>query len=760
MFTRKLLVVGVAGALALLAQPAWSATTIENRSVEVIGAGATSDALIAVEANRTAIINRLVREHSATLFASAIPESSFRNALSSLRADQLLAASLVGSFSEVTAIVDQTSVDGASLQRYVAVAPTAMNAVQQLPAAEVFLVREGDTLSMVRANQLNATSSTQQLVGYFIPTAANSSVVIDAASPGNTRKDGPGTGANSWIGFTAGNNQASGPGSAVAAGTFNLASGQGSFVGAGTSNQANGISSLVLGGFDNRAVAIDSVVGGGAGHRATGARSVIMGGGYNLASGNFSFIGGGGRDGAGSGAAGTDVDRDHRAYGKWSFIGGGTGNVTGVNGSGDSIRSSAVVGGQRNTASGARAFIGAGGCNVASGSGSVVVGGGQSSDTNACTFGNIASGTRASVLGGLDNIAAGNDSVALGAGAQANDSNSFVFSDGTTYASNGADTFNVEATGGLYVSPSTRIQMGSQTRQNITLWGATDEYGLGVQTDTQYYRSGFNFAWFQGGAHDDNAFNPGVGGTRLLSLQPDSSMTFGNGATNGEFLKLNSANDRTIGSQNATLYFRTNTNFCWFRGGVHSNLSCNPGAGGTVAMVLSSGGLTVNGTFVSASDRNIKSSIQAVDSKSILAKVAALPISTWVYKADAGTRHIGPMAQDFKALFDVGVDDKTISMVDADGIALAAIKGLVEELQERDVRIASQQTSIDMQLTAIQSLRAQVSAQQQQAEAQQQQIGELAAGQLQMQEIAAVMAKMQRELASLRKEGGMASLAK
>lgn len=45
----------------------------------------------------------------------------------------------------------------------------------------------------------------------------------------------------------------------------------------------------------------------------------------------------------------------------------------------------------------------------------------------------------------------------------------------------------------------------------------------------------------------------------------------------------------------------------------------------------------------------------AVDPRDVLAKVAALPITTWNYTfEDASVRHIGPMAQDFRTGFDVG----------------------------------------------------------------------------------------------------------
>jgi hypothetical protein len=69
----------------------------------------------------------------------------------------------------------------------------------------------------------------------------------------------------------------------------------------------------------------------------------------------------------------------------------------------------------------------------------------------------------------------------------------------------------------------------------------------------------------------------------------------------------------------------------------------------------------------------------------ILERVANLPISTWNFKADPEIRHIGPMAQDFQAAFEVGIDDKHIGVVDAQGVALAAIQGLNQKL-EADLR--------------------------------------------------------------------------
>ena len=46
-------------------------------------------------------------------------------------------------------------------------------------------------------------------------------------------------------------------------------------------------------------------------------------------------------------------------------------------------------------------------------------------------------------------------------------------------------------------------------------------------------------------------------------------------------------------------------------------------------------------------------------------------------------RHIGPVAQDFHEAFNVGADDKHISTIDADGVALAAVQGLNQKLEEK-----------------------------------------------------------------------------
>jgi uncharacterized small protein (DUF1192 family) len=89
------------------------------------------------------------------------------------------------------------------------------------------------------------------------------------------------------------------------------------------------------------------------------------------------------------------------------------------------------------------------------------------------------------------------------------------------------------------------------------------------------------------------------------------------------------------------------------------------------------------------SDRNAKSAVVPVSDDDILARVAALPISEWSYTTERGVRHVGPMAQDFYAAFNVGEDDRHITSIDEDGVALAAIKALDARVAAKDAEIRS-----------------------------------------------------------------------
>lgn len=100
------------------------------------------------------------------------------------------------------------------------------------------------------------------------------------------------------------------------------------------------------------------------------------------------------------------------------------------------------------------------------------------------------------------------------------------------------------------------------------------------------------------------------------------------------------------------------------------------------------------GAWSCTSDRNSKQDFAEVDTRAILDGVASLPITSWAY-LNTTTRHIGPMAQDFYTAFHIGENDKTITSVDADGIAFASIQALYTLVQEKDAQLADLNTRVE-----------------------------------------------------------------
>ena len=122
--------------------------------------------------------------------------------------------------------------------------------------------------------------------------------------------------------------------------------------------------------------------------------------------------------------------------------------------------------------------------------------------------------------------------------------------------------------------------------------------------------------------------------------------------------------------------------------GSTNNDSFNVRAQGGARFVTSGKGMTVDGNVYAngvalTSDRSAKENFAAVQAQTVLAEVSSLPITEWNYKTDRqDVRHLGPMAQDFRAAFGLdGADDKHISVVDEGGVALAAIQGLNEKVE-------------------------------------------------------------------------------
>ncbi len=105
--------------------------------------------------------------------------------------------------------------------------------------------------------------------------------------------------------------------------------------------------------------------------------------------------------------------------------------------------------------------------------------------------------------------------------------------------------------------------------------------------------------------------------------------------------------------------------------------------------------LHVNGavtatTFEPSSDRNLKENFTPVSPIEVLNALVQLPITRWNFIGETTKPHIGPMAQDFHSTFGLGADDKHIATVDSDGVALAAIQGLNQKMEQENAALRLQ----------------------------------------------------------------------
>jgi hypothetical protein len=105
------------------------------------------------------------------------------------------------------------------------------------------------------------------------------------------------------------------------------------------------------------------------------------------------------------------------------------------------------------------------------------------------------------------------------------------------------------------------------------------------------------------------------------------------------------------------------------------------------------------GQWACSSSRLLKSDFSDLDAEDLLTKIRTLPVQSWSYTAEGSVRHIGPMAQDFRAAFGLGTDDTTIGVLDAAGVSLAGVKALDARTQQLQSENAALRSALD-ELTA------------------------------------------------------------
>ncbi len=202
----------------------------------------------------------------------------------------------------------------------------------------------------------------------------------------------------------------------------------------------------------------------------------------------------------------------------------------------------------------------------------------------------------------------------------------------------------------------------------------------GPTTDTDAVGGGFYNTAFGGAATVPGGAHNTAAGNQSFAA---GSQTYA--AYQGDFVWGDSSTGTQIISTAPNQFVVRSAGGIW----LGTNDSVSIGSGQFIA--TSTGAyLSTGGTWTNNSDRNLKLGLTAVDGQSVLQRLAGVPMFTWNYKAQPGSvRHIGPMAQDFHQAFALGEDDKHISTVDAEGVALAAIQELYRDSLAKNALIAS-----------------------------------------------------------------------
>jgi hypothetical protein len=442
-------------------------------------------------------------------------------------------------------------------------------------------------------------------------------------------------------------------------------------IGGSSLNSASGVGDTVAGGYGNTLSGSYGFIGSGTNcviyagtdcaFIAGGAFNSIasfsqftaIGGGDDNTIGNYSYystIGGGASNfvyGASDTVAGGALNQITNNT-SCSMIGGGQDNVIG---GAAALANAAIAGGFGNTVNASDAFIGGGDYNIVYESGSVIAGG----ISNVVNSGDAEGGN--AVGGGLQNtVGGGGATVPGGENNRALGMDSFAAG---AYATAFGDHSFVWATGGAGFA---------DTGNNQFLMGPN--VSVGINTNNPQSALDVN-----GTIHASGSLNADygmvVGNNKVILNSSGTIQAEGN---------ISTVNNMSAYTVNATTIYASSTVYA-------------------------------NGVALT-SDRNAKENFKPLDSQAVLARVASLPVTEWNYKTDqVGVQHIGPMAQDFHAAFQLdGADDKHISVVDEGGVALAAIQGLNQKVESENSTLRAENEELRQSVDELKAMVRQLAA--------------------------------------------------
>jgi len=441
----------------------------------------------------------------------------------------------------------------------------------------------------------------------------------------------------------------------------------------GDNNATNGVFAVVGGGQDNAASTNYSTVSGGSQNSSSADYATVGGGLQNAASGVSATTGGGYNNNALAEGATVAGGRNNDATAPTATVAGGDNNIAGG-------ESSAVVGGSDNNAVGSQSFIGTGNNNDAFGSYAVIVSG--KNNTNGGPFGFIGSGYRNTNTGAYGFVGSGEANIV--------DADHAAITGGRLNTAAGSQAF-IGGGGGNIIDSGAAFSVVSGGQSNAVGLSSSNAFVGGgsfnfveAGTDVTIAGGSFNKARGVGATVPGGAYNDAFGDdTFAAGVQSKATNTgsFVWGGTLG--VDTTSTNDYsfTVRAPGGVRFITTTAT---------DSLEIT-NTGGVNGVALAPGGTA----WQTLSDSNAKTAVKAVDARAVLAKIKELDVTEWEYKHDPKRRYFGPMAQDFHEAFGLGSDDKTINTLDADGVLFLSVKGLVEELKERDEVIEELKTKLE-----------------------------------------------------------------
>lgn len=335
--------------------------------------------------------------------------------------------------------------------------------------------------------------------------------------------------------------------------------------------------------------------------------------------------------------------RENRVGATYGSVGGGRLNEAG-------LAYSAIAGGRENEAGGFYAAIGGGYGNRISGREAVIAGGSR----------NLADARYVAIGGGIQNqVAASSATVAGGAYNRASG----------LYAAIGGGTRNtVEGEGSVVAGGAGNGAVGEKT----SVVG-----GLANRAEGPYASVLGGY-----GNRADGQYAVALGGEGNLA-SGDHSLAAGRGAR--------------IAPEHQGALVWSDSIPAEFRSAAPNELAVRATGGVRLVTAVDGEGRPVGGVMLAPgsgswsilSDVGLKEGFQPPDRRAVLEGVRALEIAAWRYRSeDDGVLHLGPSAQDFRRTFELGDSDRYISSVDADGVALVAIQGLLDELERQGSELA------------------------------------------------------------------------